>query len=345
MNQETSNLHRDDHLYRVGDAHYIHLQPRKQGFGYTLYSAHSGRQLGQGHISAGDPLEAAAIAAKCHALPENTFLRMQENAAETAGRGQLAAVIEKDLLSGFDDVFAIYKLKQDPALDELRFKSFDDIDEEARPIVRENYSLLYAGKLPDPSSLRAYEHLEALRQQFTQEPPADFGDERLAVSDVMLVRHGGVVSCVYLDQNIFYSIEGFFTKYAPLCTPEFEALAHEVDELLLDAWTFSYMEYYPERDETQAEITLVLAMQDMEALKESVSEIAEDEESEYAGHAQDLLDHISLIESNRIQDHAAEPVSYIVSDHQPSIQEMLKQPTHHADRARPPAPKRHGPEL
>ena len=93
---------------------------------------------------------------------------------------------EAAFLSHDGDCFAIYQLKQDQELRDIRYEGLDWLKSIGRSVERENYDLVYTAPLqnfPGPEAA-----LENLWYRFNNEHPADYRHPSMSVSDIVAVK-------------------------------------------------------------------------------------------------------------------------------------------------------------
>ncbi len=116
---------------------------------------------------------------------------------------------ERAFLDHSADCFAIYQVKDDDALRDIRFESLDWLKSKGRTVERGNYDLVYTAPLPAADSVDAA--LDQLWYQFNNEHPADFQHPSMSVSDIIALNRGGVVTCHYCDSFGFAQLPDFLT--------------------------------------------------------------------------------------------------------------------------------------
>ncbi len=105
------------------------------------------------------------------------------------------------------DAFAIYQVGQnDPQWRDRAFTNLDTLREYGLEPAREHYDLIYTGANKDHPSVT---DPEAAFQVFNLERPSDFGGHSLSVSDIVALRHNGVVTYHYCDSIGFTEIPDF----------------------------------------------------------------------------------------------------------------------------------------
>lgn len=113
---------------------------------------------------------------------------------------------EQAFLAHKEDCFAIYQVSNDDPQN-IRFMNLDWLRSKGISPDRGNYDLIYTAPLT--SSDAAETQLEKLYTQFNMEKPVDFHYPSMSVSDIVAVKHNGVVSCHYCDSVGFVEIQGF----------------------------------------------------------------------------------------------------------------------------------------
>ena len=109
------------------------------------------------------------------------------------GRMQHQPEREKAFLDHAADCFAIYQVRDDDALRDIRFESLDWLKSKGRAVERDNYDLVYTAPLSTFASADAA--LDQLWYQFNNDHPADFQHPSMSVSDIIVLKRDGVVSC------------------------------------------------------------------------------------------------------------------------------------------------------
>ena len=114
---------------------------------------------------------------------------------------------EQAFLGHNGDCFAIYQVKDDPALRDIRFESLEWVKSRGQTVERGNYDLAYTAPLPAADSVDAA--LDRLWQQFNTQHPADYQRPSMSVSDIVAIRRDGVLSCHYCDRFGFQQLPDF----------------------------------------------------------------------------------------------------------------------------------------
>lgn len=115
---------------------------------------------------------------------------------------------EQAFLAHKEDCFAIYQVSNDDPQN-VRFMNLDWLRSKGISLDRSNYDLVYTAPLTSSEAVET--QLEKLYAQFNVEKPADFHYPSMSVSDIVAVKHNGVVSCHYCDSVGFVEIQGFLS--------------------------------------------------------------------------------------------------------------------------------------
>lgn len=108
------------------------------------------------------------------------------------------------------DGFAIFQLRQDPALTHIMFMDSDWMARNGQQILLQNYECKYVGQLPDVGTMP--EKLEQIFTVFNVDRPKDFKGHSLSVSDVVAIYKAGKLSCHYVDKFGFKELAGFLPE-------------------------------------------------------------------------------------------------------------------------------------
>lgn len=104
---------------------------------------------------------------------------------------------EKAFIDSNSNAFAIYQLKDNEELRNYRFTGTKELESLGLSIDRENYNLIYVGKLGENLSIN--HTLNEIYEQFNIAHPQDFKGHSLSVSDVVSLNIDGVVSSHFVD--------------------------------------------------------------------------------------------------------------------------------------------------
>lgn len=143
------------------------------------------------------------------AVPREEWEQSPEFQRTVLDRMQHQEERERAFLDHSADCFAIYQVKDDDALRDIRFESLDWLKSKGRTVERGNYDLVYTAPLPAADSVDAA--LDQLWYQFNNEHPADFQHPSMSVSDIIALNRGGVVTCHYCDSFGFAQLTDFLT--------------------------------------------------------------------------------------------------------------------------------------
>ena len=143
------------------------------------------------------------------AVPRGEWEQSPEFRRAVLDRMQHQEERERAFLDHSTDCFAIYQVKDDDALRDIRFESLDWLRSKGRTVERGNYDLVYTAPLPAADSVEAA--LDQLWYQFNNEHPADFQHPSMSVSDIIALNRGGVVTCHYCDSFGFAQLTDFLT--------------------------------------------------------------------------------------------------------------------------------------
>ena len=142
-----------------------------------------------------------------YAIPRGEWERSQDFQQAVADRMQHQEDREKAFLNHSGDCFAIYQVKDDDSLRDIRFESMDWLKSEGQTVERGNYDLVYTAPLPAAESVDS--SLDQLWFQFNNKHPADYQHPSMSVSDIIAIRRDGVLSCHYCDSVGFQQLPDF----------------------------------------------------------------------------------------------------------------------------------------
>lgn len=117
--------------------------------------------------------------------------------------------LEQAFLESPTDSFAIFQLKRGEEQAALRFLNMASLQKSGLCAEKANYDLIYTGTLPQANDLPSA--LEGLYVTFNQDRPEDFCGHSLSVSDIVAIKHYGMVSCHYLDSVGYQALPAFWT--------------------------------------------------------------------------------------------------------------------------------------
>ena len=136
---------------------------------------------------------------------------------------------EKAFLDHAVDCFAIYQLREDDALRDIRFEPLEWLKSKGRTVERDNYDLVYTAPLSAFASVDAA--LDELWDQFNTKHPADFQHHSMSVSDIIALKRDGVVTCHYCDSFGFELLADFISHKPTVAELEAQVKAGQVISL------------------------------------------------------------------------------------------------------------------
>ena len=136
---------------------------------------------------------------------------------------------EAAFLNTTQDAFAIYQVKGDDELRDIRFEPLSWLESKGIAVDHGNYDLAYTAPLTDKGNTE--ERLDALWDRFNNEHPADYHRPSLSVSDIVALKQNGAVSCHYADSFGFQELPAFLKPENYLRNAE---MAMEDDYGMLD---------------------------------------------------------------------------------------------------------------
>ena len=119
--------------------------------------------------------------------------------------------VEADFQEMKGSAYALYRLKDDPSVAELRYMPMDSIEGEPK---KANYEAVYTARIPKEYDLKdkavREQVLEALFTLFNgDEQPKGFKGQSMSVSDIVALKQDGVVSYHYCDSHGFQDLPNF----------------------------------------------------------------------------------------------------------------------------------------
>ena len=118
--------------------------------------------------------------------------------------------IEQTFLNKIADAFAIYQLRNSDDTAELRFMGTEYLQSKGLEIDRANYIPVYTGALDNNGDEK--DKLNSIYAKFNIDRPQDFTGHSLSVSDIVVLRQNGVVSCHYVDSWGFKEVPTFLPQ-------------------------------------------------------------------------------------------------------------------------------------
>ena len=114
---------------------------------------------------------------------------------------------EVEFITGPDDTYAIYQLKNDENLRNHQFESLSHLLKLGLTVDHKNYDLTYTGHFeaaPDTNGT-----LNGLYEKFNENRPKDFTGHSLSMSDVIVLKQNEVLSAHYVDAIGFKEVPEF----------------------------------------------------------------------------------------------------------------------------------------
>ena len=222
-----------ERMYLVDDDRYVHIQQCDAGYDYTIYDAHSGRQLDGGQIDKPSLTYHAALDTICvmHEL-DGAETVLCDAAMLIALRDKpMENMIEQRFMDTKTDCYAIYQLRDMKATEPLRYEPYDQLVKHGHSIQHANYELVYTSGLLQDTTKSTAEHANDLFYQFNHNHPEGFTGNSLSISDVIAIRHNGEMHCLYVDRWGFKPVPDFLTQENPLKAVE---LSTEDDMNMID---------------------------------------------------------------------------------------------------------------
>ena len=165
-------------------------------------------QNGENPVMAFDREEIAEQAPSViFAVPREEWEASQDFRQAVADRMNRQEEREAAFLNHAGDCFAVYQIRDDPSLRDIRFESLDWLKSIGRTVERSSYELVYTAPLAP--ALDAGAALDALWYQFNNECPPDYQHPSMSVSDIVAIRKDGVLSCHYCDSFGFAEVQKF----------------------------------------------------------------------------------------------------------------------------------------
>lgn len=113
---------------------------------------------------------------------------------------------EDKLLFGKEDSYSLYQVRPEKEFHILRFRNYDTIRKAGEEVKKENYRLVYGGKL------KPHGELEGLFIELSLNRPADFYGHSPSISDVFVLHKGGQNQAFYLDSVGYREVPEFLTE-------------------------------------------------------------------------------------------------------------------------------------
>lgn len=117
---------------------------------------------------------------------------------------------EKSFLDGKEDGFLLLQLKDVPETRDFRFMDMEYLRQKEMQVSHDNYGAVYSGSLPPGTDSR--DTLDNIYTRFNIDRPQDFTGHSLSVSDIIVLRQQGRVSCHYVDSWGFKELPQFLPE-------------------------------------------------------------------------------------------------------------------------------------
>lgn len=102
-----------------------------------------------------------------------------------------------------ENQFAVYQMKQTPETRQIRFRSYQTLQEKGIQVRQEDYEQVYTGTLYPQDSP------ESVRERLDRQPPRSFAGHSVSVSDVLVFHRAETVISYYVEKTGFTVIENF----------------------------------------------------------------------------------------------------------------------------------------
>ena len=113
-------------------------------------------------------------------------------------------------LGSTTDQYAILQLRRSEDTVYERFSSIRELERMGLKPNIDHYEMVYTASLLPYKDQNTNTMLEELYIKFNISIPDDFTGHSLSVSDIVVLRRNGVVSCHYVDSIGFKELPGFF---------------------------------------------------------------------------------------------------------------------------------------
>lgn len=117
---------------------------------------------------------------------------------------------EKTFFDGQEDGYLLLQLRDIPETRDLRFMDMEYLQQHGLQISHDNYGSVYTGSLPPGTDSR--EELDNIYTRFNISRPEDYTGHSLSVSDIIVLRQRGRVSCHYVDSWGFKELPQFMPE-------------------------------------------------------------------------------------------------------------------------------------
>jgi len=121
---------------------------------------------------------------------------------------------EVEFITGPDDSYAIYQLKNDETLRNHRFESLHHLLKLGLTVDHKNYDLTYTGHFE--AAVDTNGTLNGIYDKFNVDHPKDFTGHSLSMSDVIVLKQNGELTAHYVDSIGFKEVPEFIKPINPL---------------------------------------------------------------------------------------------------------------------------------
>ena len=121
---------------------------------------------------------------------------------------------EIEFITGPDDTYAIYQLKNDETLRNHQFESLSHLLKLGLTVDHKNYELTYTGHFEAAADTNGT--LNNIYEKLNENRPRDFIGHSLSMSDVIVLKQNEVLSAHYVDAIGFKEIPDFLKPVNPL---------------------------------------------------------------------------------------------------------------------------------
>jgi DNA repair protein RadC len=121
---------------------------------------------------------------------------------------------EVEFLTGPDDTYAIYQLKNDENLRNHQFESLHHLEKLGLTVDYKNYDLTYTGHFEAAADTNGT--LNGIYEKFNEDYPKDFTGHSLSMSDVIVLKQHGDYTAHYVDAIGFKEVPEFLKPINPL---------------------------------------------------------------------------------------------------------------------------------
>ena len=143
--------------------------------------------------------------------------------------------------------FAVYQLKNGPETRQMRFRSYEKLQQSGIQVRYEYYREVYLGKM------QRQDTPENIRERLQKKIPKSFDGHSLSVSDVLVLNREGEITAYYVEKEGFTVIAGFIRIGSSGALLTFETTNFHIegkagswlvlDTLIIDGREFFLMEH------------------------------------------------------------------------------------------------------